>query len=189
MTLPASPTTTADQHLISWADRLGIPIVLGRPTGPVWDGHQIYAGVIEKPSDLAHEIAHWVLATPEQRVLENFGLGRDWQDGQAATVVTAEEHADIEQRASALGIEMLKVVDPDGWKTEISSYGQTMFAATDWAGRWAEHVAAVTDHVEPFRTHVGLAGWPGDPASTVTTAQVTDLHDYVKALRGSPLAA
>lgn len=64
-----------------YADHLGI---VRRPyvgeSEPLWDGHALQA---TNPRDgvhsAAHEVAHWVLATPDQRAQVNYGWGEDWQ--------------------------------------------------------------------------------------------------------------
>lgn len=61
-----------------YAAHLGIP-VQDPPAGeyPMWDGR-----ALSRPGpaeDWAHEIAHWLLATPDRRRLVDYGWGSDYQ--------------------------------------------------------------------------------------------------------------
>jgi len=156
LTSPQPPVTDtgwtpAMWTLTRWADDLGIEVIDAGPFGPVWDGRHLFAGAFMAASDLSHEIAHWLIAPPALRALPNFGLGRDWQGGDAGLVFGRAERLDAEALASALGIALLKAVEPLTWFAQVSCWGHTMAADPCWTGRWAALTAAVEEHVEAFR--------------------------------------
>lgn len=68
----------ADELLENYAAHLGIPVHdPAYADYPMWDG-----AALKRPDgteDWAHEIAHWLLATPERRGLVNYGWGSDFQ--------------------------------------------------------------------------------------------------------------
>jgi hypothetical protein len=131
--------------LCFYADHLGMRSDLAG-TLPVWDGNTLHTGRFTDNSDLAHELAHWVLATPDQRAQPNFGLGDDWAGGAAALDVDDTTRLEIEGQAAALGISYLKVLVGDDWTEHLSIAGEQMAADPHWAPRWSEHCAAVADH-------------------------------------------
>ena len=131
--------------LCFYADQLGMRSDLDG-TLPVWDEATLHVGRFTDNSDLAHEIAHWVLATPDQRTQPNFGLGDDWAGGRAVSDVDDTGRLEIEAQAAALGISYLKVLAGDDWSEHLSIAGEQMAANPHWAPRWSEHCAAVAHH-------------------------------------------
>jgi hypothetical protein len=80
-----------------------------------WDGKRMYFQPKDSVSDFCHELAHWLLATPRQRKLREYGLGAgpDTNDNSGAnehTIQTlympieARRHLDNDAYASFLGI-------------------------------------------------------------------------------------
>lgn len=67
--------------------------------GTYFDGKQIFCGGMSE-HDILHEVAHWVVARPEQRDLPEFGLGSLGSD-QAPLVVDPDE-ADTQEKAACL---------------------------------------------------------------------------------------
>lgn len=62
--------------LEAYAVHLGIPIqALRRGDYPMWDGSALMRPT--SVEDWAHEIAHWLLASPERRRIVNYGWGQD----------------------------------------------------------------------------------------------------------------
>lgn len=68
-----------NQLLNDYASHLGIRRCAPHEgdKGPLWDGEALEE--LEDPSDTAHELAHWILATPEQRQQLNYGWQWDWK--------------------------------------------------------------------------------------------------------------
>ena len=133
--------------LCFYADHLGIESDLDG-TLPVWDGTVLHTGRFTDASDMAHEIAHWVLATVDQRAQPNFGLGTDWADGDAPLLVDEATRLEIEARAAALGIGYLKALDGDRWSEHLSIAGQQMALDAHWAPRWRQLCTEVAGHVD-----------------------------------------
>lgn len=48
---------------------------------PTWDGRMWHFARVKNEGDLLHEVAHWIIAPAAARLLENFGLGTDPDDG------------------------------------------------------------------------------------------------------------
>ena len=101
----------AERHrkaALDWARRCGVPAHPdGTDCGFNWDGTALDPGT--EAYVILHEVAHYLLASPERRGLVDFGLGPgpDTRDRaaaeRAATVPVAEREAD-EAAASLLGI-------------------------------------------------------------------------------------
>lgn len=94
--------------LDAYAEHLGIPrgpAIEPDEDRPAWDGHTM--PVWASPDDMAHELAHWILATPDERHLVDYGWGWDWQwfpddyDGDERV------DPDAEYRACVLGFSLM----------------------------------------------------------------------------------
>lgn len=75
-------TATPVETLDAYADHLGIPRRDPNPTEfgegePLWDGAAMLR--LPRAEDAAHEIAHWLLASPERRGFVDYGWGWDYQ--------------------------------------------------------------------------------------------------------------
>lgn len=135
--------------LCFYADWIGMRTDLSGDL-PVWDGERLHIGRFTDNSDLAHEMAHWLLATPEERSVPNFGLGTDWAGGSAPVLVDDASRLEIEGRAAALGIGFLKALAGDNWTEHLSVAGGQMAEDPHWAARWTEHRAAVEPYLADF---------------------------------------
>ena len=99
---------TEDQQKVSRLCRvLGVPSFIEQPdfserTAMYDEQKGVY---IPPDSNPSHELAHWLVATPEQRALQNFGLGHDWLGGGSAWLERYQNVRDVQESlASALGI-------------------------------------------------------------------------------------
>lgn len=68
--------TNPNEILNEYAKFLGIARRQGVGV-PLWDGQALE--LLDKAEDTAHEIAHWLIATPEARKLPNYGWNWDWK--------------------------------------------------------------------------------------------------------------
>lgn len=48
---------------------------------PTWDGKVLHIARIQQEDHVLHEVAHWVVAEPEERRTPNYGLGKDPDGG------------------------------------------------------------------------------------------------------------
>lgn len=87
------------------ANHLGILLSSRSPRDTyLWDGHSIGVGGLNYSHQL-HEIAHWQVATPQQRTQVDFGLGPGPETGlKVDLLVSPEEAQHQEELASLLGI-------------------------------------------------------------------------------------
>lgn len=121
------------------ARQVGIPLD-DRQDGFAWDGRTLmWRG--RGPSDLIHDVAHWLVCASRRRRVANFGLGHSGEDDTPAysPVVVRYCYADAEEsRASALGIAIeawlgwawQETADDHNWSIEVDRLSQV------W-GMWA----------------------------------------------------
>lgn len=86
-------TTALDRTLLI-AAQLGHQIVAASPSPYIWDGQRSYTGAAPAGSphqrgpmgafEICHELAHRLVATPEERAQPEWGLGREPTYGAAA---------------------------------------------------------------------------------------------------------
>jgi hypothetical protein len=82
-----------------------IAMVVGEGAGFGWDGKSIATGVKRNATDILHDLAHWLVAPPSRRKIEDFGLGRGPDSGGDARRIVGDEWADNEEEVvSFLGI-------------------------------------------------------------------------------------
>lgn len=87
------------QTIVSYTYFLGMDWAEGK--WPQYEGMPL----VGNPEDLAHEVAHWILASPYRRKLKNFGLGEPgYGPGGRVSIAYAEAE---ESLASLLGISMI----------------------------------------------------------------------------------
>ncbi|MGH7110902.1 MAG: hypothetical protein ACREFK_10800 [Stellaceae bacterium] len=91
-----------------------------------WDGAALDGAT--EAYVILHEVAHFVLAPPERRVLADFGLGpgpdtRDREAAERAAVLTLLERAEDEALASLLGIL---------WEAELGQPALASFLDQNW---------------------------------------------------------
>lgn len=86
---------------------LGLPFTEETPRYYLWTGKQFNLWDMNA-SDILHEVAHWLVATEEERISPEFGLGLAPEPGcQIAPMTVSKEEAKSKERlASALGIQM-----------------------------------------------------------------------------------
>jgi len=85
---------TALDRTLLLAAQLDHPLVTSRPSPYIWDGHRSYTGAAPEgsphqrgpmgPFEICHELAHRLVATPEERTQPEWGLGREPTYGAAA---------------------------------------------------------------------------------------------------------
>lgn len=117
-----SSTLSKITNLATW---LGMPFDLERSCDehPLWDGKiAAWRGVTH--SNILHEIAHWIVATPEERVQTAFGCGAEPQGVVSAPVqlLRVESSVACETRASALGIALEWSLGLD-WRATAEDHG------------------------------------------------------------------
>ncbi len=156
---------TPNEILSAYAEHLGIPLDPSeRDTSePMWDGATLWTYTFSANGwDLAHEIAHWIVASDSQRAMPNYGLGTDWMIGSCEQVVPLPGSTHQEFEASALGIEMTRVLGGD-WQAHAwdHSWLDATYAETGpeeqatwmrWAGRVENHTADFENwlaHMDP----------------------------------------
>lgn len=97
---------TGRRKAFAWAKQLGVPLNprrCGRASYG-YDGKDIAARRLE-PMELLHEMAHWLVASPERRKLPDFGLGLGPFSGLRADPVVPQLLSEEEEwRASVLGV-------------------------------------------------------------------------------------
>jgi hypothetical protein len=96
------------QEAVAWARERGLPV---HPDGTScdfnWDGEALDPGT--EAYVILHEVAHFLLASPERRALPDFGLGpgpdtRDRDTAERAAILTLAESDADEAAASLIGI-------------------------------------------------------------------------------------
>jgi hypothetical protein len=138
------------------------------PDGVMYSGDQgvVHLGGCDDWSG-AHELAHWLLATPARRAMDDYGGGRgehSWADG--PVVLTGQELNQDEQLAQALTVAILVAIDRLG--AHFPRYGTWHFGTLrlDWAElrrrgqlAWNDVPVFMGDHWRIYKT-------PGPPAPT-----------------------
>lgn len=139
--------------LASFARHLGMRLVYRPRYGhleemPTWNGADLDVAGFDDPSDLAHEIAHLLLAAPERRRLPNFGLGPDYPAGPGTRSVSDARVREEEVSASVLGICLIREAGGD-WQAAAVRHG--------WMGEdgmsadpWNALVHEIEPHVTDF---------------------------------------
>lgn len=96
--------------------------------GPHWNGRTVALlnnGHLNTVSNHLHEIAHWLVATEEERGMVNFGLGASPDDmAYKSDWIAGPRINEAEVQASALGILMEKALGMDWLDTARMHYWQ-----------------------------------------------------------------
>ena len=82
--------TTTHTALVSLAQTCGLTMVFDSPAPYVWDGHVVRMGAVGTLPAMsvavaAHELAHFLCATEEERLQPEWSLGREGTYGQMST--------------------------------------------------------------------------------------------------------
>ncbi len=108
-------------------DRLGVPYVLfdGPWDGPLWTGHCMMLSTRDGYGDqaFAHELFHWIAATPKQRTFPDFALGRQVNADMDIFTSSSTKHLfdNTKPRKRQPGSTKAKKDRNDGWgETTIS---------------------------------------------------------------------
>lgn len=112
---------------VALAKRFGIPTLDEDPAVAFsWDGRAIRTR--SETSVVFHEVAHWQIASPERRMLPDFGVGAGPESGRideanAAVCVDAATREEEENLSSLLGIL---------WEVEYDEPAILAFAEQNW---------------------------------------------------------
>jgi hypothetical protein len=80
---------------------------------PTWCGYRWHLARLATEEQVLHEVAHWLVATPAQRVLQNYGLGIDPYGGPLVRRYLHGESRDrLESVASFLTRHLLRCAAP-----------------------------------------------------------------------------
>lgn len=65
------------EKAIKILDLYKMPYTLSEPDSdtPTWDGKVLYLSRIKTTDYILHDLAHWIVATPKERKLPNYGTG------------------------------------------------------------------------------------------------------------------
>ncbi len=75
-----------------------------RRIGPTWDGSTLAISGLE-PADIIHELAHWLVATPRERKMPEYGCGMSlFTSFESAKILNDRTDSFREENASVLGI-------------------------------------------------------------------------------------
>lgn len=134
---------------IRYATHLGIRHTSdARSNGTVlWDGQRMWTCGLDA-EEIAHEIAHWIVAGPSMRDKPNFGLGEDHRGGVTPTLVETVET--VEMAASALGLALFGAAGGN-WEEHAEDHGWygwnwdgvRTFDHREWSASIGAHVQAV----------------------------------------------
>ena len=138
-------------HYKTFVEEIGeySPYVKRNPTRDhMWDGKSFYLYPNNKFSSTIHELAHWLIATPKQRKLPEFGHGNPSElvriESEPAEGVDDEA---TEIQASALGLAIEKHLGFPNWKKSARDHNWDF-----------DKDACDDDRLEYFWVHLGYKG-------------------------------
>lgn len=132
-------------ELLRFAKWLGIRVQhVRKPAQPYYTGKtlRIELGRAQKPNGpflnfLTHEISHWVVATPEERLMPEFGLG---SPGLHSTPLLSDRDPDdVEELAGVYGCFLRHAVDRV-WSSELDPFDAPSLLTTTFALIEAGHI-------------------------------------------------
>lgn len=112
-----------DQHkrIVAWCRSKGVPISARRAYMGYRAGGRICVARHFRMDDMLHEAAHWLVATPERRLLTNFGLGPDPDAVYFSEAVIRSDAAQVEEEiVSLIGIGILHHLFNDTERTQVA---------------------------------------------------------------------
>ena len=124
-------TPPEHRKIVAWARAHGVPIntrrlCMGYRGGP--NAH-VCGSKDFRLDDVLHEIAHWLVAAPERRLLTNFGLGSDPDLTYSSKLVIHEATAQVEEEiASLVGISILHHLFGNTARTQAALEHHAWFA-------------------------------------------------------------
>jgi hypothetical protein len=125
---------------------------------PTWSGDRWHLARLTTEEQVLHEVAHWLVATPAQRVLRNYGLGIDPYGGPLVHRYLQGESGDrLESVASFLTRHLLRCAAPrrvQGSVHVVSLPASARVAEARVPPPWAcvAHLAALgIDLADPLR--------------------------------------
>ena len=121
-----------NRRITKLAKALGIKLSSRRPRDSyMWDGRSIATGG-QSVTDVLHDIAHWLIASPERRKVVDFGLGPGPESGLREEAyearIRSNDSAEEEICASLLGIsleaafgfDIRRTLEEHGWNNNSS---------------------------------------------------------------------
>lgn len=113
---PQETSLVYKKEILSLANKLGIPVSTRNPQDSYsWDGKTMAVNDWKIPiSNVLHDIAHWLVSTPERRLIPDFGLGTGPDSGLFIKEFVSDPTIE-EMQASCLGILYEKVLGL-GWE-------------------------------------------------------------------------
>lgn len=143
------PTPQDHRKIVTWARARGVPIntrrlCMGYRGGP--NAH-VAGSKHFRMDDVTHEIAHWLVAPPERRLLTNFGLGADPDLMYVPELAIHEATAQVEEEiASLVGISILHLLFADAVRTETALRHHDWFAEFSSPKKVAKRFVAAKKH-------------------------------------------
>lgn len=160
---PSGEIDTPDQRAAgtALAHAHGIATIDEAPSRSfMWDGRAIRVDV--EATVIVHEVAHWLLATPERRRLADFGLGPGPETTQIEKALTDqrlsfEECMQEERLTSLLGIL---------WEATLGQPAILAFLEQNWMEAWERPSTALwfADHIDKLAA-TGLIDADAEPAT------------------------
>ena len=142
-------------------------------SAPTWSGDRWYLARLRTEEQVLHEVAHWLVATPAQRVLQNYGLGIDPYGGPMVRRWLQGDSGDrLESVASFLTRHLLRCAAPRRARGAIQLVSQPASGRMTEAPvspPWAcvAHLAALRiDLADPLRRF--------EPEARIDTQSVAD---------------
>ena len=151
--------------------RAGLPAIDEAPAEAFsWDGRAVRTR--SEASVLIHEVAHWLIAPPDRRVLPDFGLGAGPETGRIAEADAARRVSDAVKEEEELLASLLGIL----FEAELGLPAIHAFIEQNWLEAWdrpaaAEQFARTVDALRE-RCLIDDAGAPvlPQPGSAATAA-------------------
>lgn len=136
------------RRVLDLADKLGIPYDTSRGprAGWTWDGEKLALKGLSV-TGVAHEVAHWLVATPAERKLPDFGLGSAPTSGfslnhldkvqqrRVVSLMRRRNPETVEGCASFLGLAIEAALGTRTWEESIYEHGWVSVTHSAWTSR------------------------------------------------------